>query len=87
MNPSLRMPAQHRAMQTNYALQQDGDQSWSVVVAHSGQPVRLAGIVQAGLPRIEAEVLLEVLTASGIPPERPSPCPVVAPTRARSWPA
>lgn len=68
-------------MQTHYSLRQDCDQSWSVIVTRSGVPVRLAGIVQTRLSRMEAEVLLEVLTAAGLPPERPIPRPVELPAR------
>ncbi len=44
-----------------YTMHQDADRTWSVLVAETEAPLRLAGIPQTGLSRVEAEIMLELL--------------------------
>lgn len=48
-------------MQASYTVRQEPDHSWSVLLASTGDPLRLAGIPQTGLTRIEAELTLDML--------------------------
>lgn len=54
-------------MQASYTLRQESDQTWSVLLISTGDPIRLAGIPQTGLTQIEAEITLDVLRPRATP--------------------